>query len=165
MKFITLIIYLCTLNLSNAFELSFPPRNPEPELFPSNWAPFTPRFNFKPAQASHGTFAPLARLASPSSTDSHNDNGPELDNAPEAGLSFSSLTARYERRQGCPGGYGSCNKYPDTCCPIGGDCCGNNRCCDPGKWCYTSIVCCKRGHSGCDNKVHIHSSAGQGIKL
>ncbi|CAE6416588.1 unnamed protein product [Rhizoctonia solani] len=50
----------------------------------------------------------------------------------------------------CAGGYGICPNYPDVCCPIGGHCCVNKRCCGPGYYCiwtFTGMRCCPNGYT------------------
>ncbi|KAH7338591.1 hypothetical protein B0J17DRAFT_717027 [Rhizoctonia solani] len=53
-------------------------------------------------------------------------------------------------RRACPGGYGYCPNFPDICCPLGGKCCSNRRCCGPGYYCvltFSGIRCCPNAAS------------------
>lgn len=136
---------------ASALELVLFPRDAEPELFDPDWAPLTPRPGLKSLQPDTSPFAALIGAASnlPDSTD---DNGPALTSASPERRAFSSLTARYEKRQGCAAGYGPCKNDAGTCCPVGGDCCGGGNCCALGDWCYAT-GCCNRADAGCDQKV------------
>ncbi|KAH7910046.1 hypothetical protein BJ138DRAFT_1114463 [Hygrophoropsis aurantiaca] len=62
-----------------------------------------------------------------------------------ADTSLSGLTKRY-----CNNGYGACSD--GGCCPINGQCCILNACCDPGYYCITNdahsrVACCRDGEA------------------
>lgn len=152
MRLITLVSLLGTyplLLLAGVLELSIYPRDPEAELFPSDYAVMTPRPGNKRFDVDTSPFAVIAAVVSGSSTD---DNGPALETPPADRRAFSSLTRVYEKRQGCSLGYGSCSEDPGTCCPYLGDCCGEGKCCGTGDWCY-GPGCCSLTEGGCDQQV------------
>ncbi|KAG9081317.1 hypothetical protein FRC06_005646, partial [Ceratobasidium sp. 370] len=58
-----------------------------------------------------------------------------------------SLVERVQVREAC-----LCPNDRSSCCPIGGRCCGNRKCCRKNYWCYTSSLCCPVTSNGCDKK-------------
>ncbi|CAE6450023.1 unnamed protein product [Rhizoctonia solani] len=51
-------------------------------------------------------------------------------------------------RRVCPAGYGYCLDFPAICCPLGGQCCADMRCCGFGFYCvltFSGIRCCPNG--------------------